>query len=183
MRKIMVFLSAVLMAVSMAACSGGGDNAETAVSGYLDALKAYDLEKSNSYLVEGDEAYNMLAESGEEIKEEEKIVMKYLSYAIKGSEENGDTAVITVDITNVNMQDVLKAYMAEGLAAAFENPEMTEEEMMQMLVDAFEANKDNTVTTTVDINLTKADGSWKVQTDDALFSALMGGMSADLFNQ
>ena len=73
--------------------------------------------------------------------------------------------------------------MAEGLAAAFENPEMTEEEMMQMLVDAFEANKDNTVTTTVDINLTKADGSWKVQTDDALFSALMGGMSADLFNQ
>ena len=119
MRKIMVFLSAVLMAVSMAACSGGGDNAETAVSGYLDALKAYDLEKSNSYLVEGDEAYNMLAESGEEIKEEEKIVMKYLSYAIKGSEENGDTAVVTVDITNVNMQDVFKGVYGRRFGGGF----------------------------------------------------------------
>ena len=52
---------------------------------------------------------------------------------------------------------------------------------MVMLKQAIEENKDNTITKTVDIEVTKVDDQWKVKSTDELLTVLSGGIS-QLFN-
>ena len=63
MRKILLLLASVMMALGMAACGGGGEEQSTntpeaAVAGYLDAFKAVDQAKLNEYVTEDDMMYS-----------------------------------------------------------------------------------------------------------------------------
>ena len=54
---------------------------------------------------------------------------------------------------------------------------MDEEKSMEMLKQAIEDNKDNTITKTVDIELTQVEDKWKVKSTDELITALSGGIA------
>ena len=54
---------------------------------------------------------------------------------------------------------------------------MDEEKSMEMLKQAIEDNKENKITKTVDIEVTKVDDQWKVKSTDELLTALSGGIA------
>ena len=183
MRKILLLLTSVMMALGMAACSGSGgggeeeqntNTPEAAVTGYLDAFKAVDQAKINEYVTEDDMMYS---EDTEDVSEAQ-IVFGNVSYEIKSV--NTDTegvAIVTTDITNIDMAAVMQSMMAAAMTESGDIETMDEEKSMEMLKTAIEDNKENTVTKTIDIEVTQVEDQWKVKSTDELITALSGGIA------
>lgn len=186
MRKILLLLTSVMMVLGMAACGGGGggeeqstNTPEAAVAGYLDAFKAVDQAKLNEYVTEDDMMYS---EDTEDVSEAQ-VVFGNISYEIKSvnAEEGSTTATVTTDVTNVDMTAVMQSMMAAAMTESGDVEAMDEEKSMEMLKQAIEDNKENKITKTVDIEVTKVDDQWKVKSTDELLTVLSGGIS-QLFN-
>ncbi len=185
MRKILLLLTSVMMVLGMAACGGGGggeeqstNTPEAAVAGYLDAFKAVDQAKLNEYVTEDDVMYSEDTESVTEAQ----VVFGNFTYEIKSV--NTDTegvAIVTTDITNIDMTAVMQSMMAAAMTESGDVEAMDEEKSMEMLKQAIEDNKENKITKTVDIEVTKVDDQWKVKSTDELLTVLSGGIS-QLFN-
>ena len=186
MRKILLLLTSVMMVLGMAACGGGGggeeqstNTPEAAVAGYLDAFKAVDQAKLNEYVTEDDVMYSEDTESVTEAQ----VVFGNFTYEIKSV--NTDTegvAIVTTDITNIDMNIVMQEYMKKALEASENSTDMTQEEAMTLLKDSIAENKENTITKTVNLEVKKAeDGQWKVKTTDELNTILTGGLSEETF--
>ncbi|NDO47605.1 hypothetical protein [Clostridium sp. MD294] len=182
MRKILLLLTSVMMVLGMAACGGGGgeekqdtNTPEAAVAGYLDAFKAVDQAKINEYVAEDDMMYS---EDTEEDISEAQIVFGNITYEIKSV--NTDTegvAIVTTDITNIDMTAVMQSLMTAAMTESGDIEAMDEEKSMEMLKQAIEDNKDNTITKTVDIELTQVEDKWKVKSTDELVTVLSGGIA------
>lgn len=182
MRKILLLLTSVMMVLGMAACGGGGggeeqstNTPEAAVAGYLDAFKAVDQAKLNEYVTEDDMMYS---EDTEDVSEAQ-VVFGNISYEIKSvnAEEGSTTATVTTDVTNVDMTAVMQSMMTAAMTESGDIEAMDEEKSMEMLKQAIEDNKDNTITKTVDIELTQVEDKWKVKSTDELLTALSGGIA------
>ena len=67
-----------------------------------------------------------------------------------------------------------------GYAFLPEDQQPSDEEMNQMYMDKFaevvEENKDNIVTTEVDIPLTLVDNEWKINATEDVIDAMLGGL-------
>ena len=171
-----------MMVLGMAACGGGGgeekqdtNTPEAAVAGYLDAFKAVDQAKINEYVAEDDMMYS---EDTEEDISEAQIVFGNITYEIKSV--NTDTegvAIVTTDITNIDMTAVMQSLMTAAMTESGDIEAMDEEKSMEMLKQAIEDNKDNTITKTVDIELTQVEDKWKVKSTDELVTVLSGGIA------
>lgn len=186
MKKIIATLLMMVLMVSLTAC-GGGESAEKATINTIEAVKTYNKDALSKYL-----DYNDLVdvnESGSDTAEEEgadyiKNIFKNIDYKITSSKENGDTAVVSAEITNIDMSNVFSLYIQEAMSIAMsqafseeaQSEEDMEEQMNQLLVNLIEENKTTTVTNNVDINLTKVDKQWKVEVDENLQNALMGNL-------
>ncbi|MEY8320188.1 hypothetical protein AAK894_03805 [Lachnospiraceae bacterium 46-61] len=184
MRKILLLLTSVMMTLGIAACGGSGEEntntPEAAVAGFLDSVKQGDQAKVNEYVEKDD---NMYSEDIAEDNEQIKMMLENITYDIQSV--NADTegiSIVTVDITNVDMSAVFQTYMQNALAAAADNPDMTEEEAITLLQEAITENKENTITKTVDLEATQSEeGKWKIKTTDELGSILAGGLTEDAF--
>lgn len=183
MKKVLTMLIALLLVVSLAACSMG-ESAKQATDNALKAIKEMDEETMSKYLevdelVENDSSPSNPTNVGEE---EMDVIFENIEYKINSSEEDGDNAVVNVDITNIDMTEVFGTLLQESISLAFSNAfssnEITDEEMdmkmNQMFFDIIEKNKENTVTNNVDIKLHKSDKNWKISMDDKLQNALTG---------
>lgn len=187
MRKILLLLTSVMMALGIVACGGSGESGEentntpeAAVAGFLDAVKEGDQSKANEYLEKEDTMYS---EDTAEDTTQLKMMLENITYNIQSV--NTDTegvSIVTVDITNVDMSAVFQTYMQNALEAATDNPNMTQEEAITLLQEAITENKENTITKTVDLEATQSDeGKWKIKTTDELSSILAGGLTEEAF--
>ena len=79
------------------------------------------------------------------------------------------------------MTAVMQSMMAAAMTESGDVEAMDEEKSMEMLKQAIEDNKENKITKTVDIEVTKVDDQWKVKSTDELLTVLSGGIS-QLFN-
>ena len=75
------------------------------------------------------------------------------------------------------MTAVLQSMMTAAMTESGDVEAMDEEKSMEMLKQAIEDNKDNTITKTVDIELTQVEDKWKVKSTDELVTALSGGIA------
>jgi hypothetical protein len=82
------------------------------------------------------------------------------------SQVDGDTAVVNVSITSIDLSAVMTTYIANAFSLAYSNLDATEDEltvlMMQAFGDAIEAKLGTTVTNEAAVNLEKVDGEWKI---------------------
>lgn len=171
----------------LTACNSKGETAQKAAANALKAIKAFDKEAISEYL-----NYNELIDNENEDesqglaeKQAEKI-LGGLEYKIISSEEDKDKAVVKVELTNTNIGKVIKEMMANlfslAMSEAFkaDSEKMTDEQMEQKSIEFFDEalskNKDEKVTSTVDIKLNKVDGKWKIDMDSDLQNAIMGDL-------
>lgn len=190
MRKILLLLASVVMALSMVACGGNGggsgeegknDNTpEAAVAGLLDAIKEGNQAKVNEYVSKDD---GMYSEDTQTDITQAKVMFENITYNIQSV--NTDTegvSIVTVEVTNIDMNTIMQAYMQKALEAAGENPDMTEEEAIEVLQNTITENKDKTITKTVDLEVRQVEnGEWKVKTTSELNTIIAGGMSEEAF--
>lgn|GEM_PF-962525 len=185
MKKVLALIMVLMLLLT--ACNSKGETAEKATANALKAIKAFDKEAISEYL-----NYDELVDSENEeesqglAEKQAKKILGGLEYKIISSEENKDKAVVKVEITNTNIGKVIKDMMGNlfslAMSEAFksDSEKMTDEQMEQKSIEFFDEalskNKDEKITSTVDVKLNKIDGKWKIDMDSDLQNAIMGDL-------
>lgn len=176
-RCIPLLLALLLL---LAGCGTQQPAAENAVQEAFEAVKAMDRQTIQTRFTE-----NPLGDGYSEDVTEQQLV-ENLSCRVVSCEQTDDTAVATLQITNLDMQQVMDAYITAALEDLFTNlgtgiDEISEEELdaryEQILQDILTGGEIDTVTSEVEVNLTYAEeGGWVIETTDQLTDAMLGGL-------
>lgn len=173
MKKIgLIFLMVLL--VTLSAC--GIEKPENSVSSALNAIKAYDMKTAKEYFV-GVHTNDLEDATADDSEELTKKLFQNLSFSIEKASVKGDKAVVTTKITNIDMVKFMSSYMQRLFKIAFsgdseDGMDAQAEKLLATMMD----EKNDTVSTTVDINLVQADGKWKIDPSDKLLDAILGGL-------
>lgn len=184
---VIVLILVILGAIGMIVFNNGP---EKTVDEIFKKLKEGDIASLNDSSVS---EITSLGESvaGEEEtlspeKEEElvKACFSQLEWKITGCEENGDTAVVSVEVTNKDfstfMSDVFSEIFNQALSSALTEDAMTEDKMIDLMIEKLNTIT-GTKTVTDDLDLVKEDGIWKLDDSDienVLLPGLMEGVSS-----
>lgn len=109
----------------------------------------------------------------------------HANYDVKSCTVDGDNAIVSVEITNYDMTQIMSVYISELFAKTLEyaflpeEEQPSEEEMEQiysdLLSECLSAEDVDTVTSTVDADLVLVDSTWKLDPSDEFIDALFGG--------
>lgn len=177
-------LSFVLLCIviMLTGCGEGLETPEEAVTTALNAMKNADRSTMVQYFGEENvrtEEEDLLLEG----KEMRDILYKNIVFKTLSSEIKGNIAVVKTEITNIDMKVVVADYVVEGLEAvltsAFSDKQINEaaiaKQAEKILLDKMK-NATDRKRHTVDIKLTRIQGDWKIDIDDALLNAIYGGL-------
>lgn len=183
----MVLCAALIaaLALSMAGC-GEINKAQTALNKMFSALKTMDLDEARKYV-----NVDAIMDSGSEANENAMAIMGTLfgnlEWEIVSAQIiDANNVSIKTKITTTDMKPVLGEFLTKSLEYVFSDAlsdsQSVEEEMDEKFEEIFVecASKPDlaSVTNEVDIKAVKAKGGkWKIETDDVLVNALLGGLT------
>lgn len=178
------FLAAFLFLVLIFGAVGcGGESPEQAAKNMFNAIKSNDSEAAAKYinydeLLKAGETSEETTESDAESKEMAELIFKHFDYKIISSSEDGNSATVKAEITNIDMKTVFAKYVSEAFALAFSglDQETMDKQMNDKFTELINSEDNKTVTKTVDVKLTKSQDSWKIDMSDDLMDAIFGGM-------
>lgn len=170
---VIVVLILVLLAYAFLASTP-----KRSVEGVLQGLKDGDYDKVNEYVNYEELISASSAEDGEELNAEaQKLLFDKLSWDITEESKDGDTANVTVEITNKNFKTIINNYMQRVLRLAFSGQDVTDEQNQNYLIEELNSEDVEMTTTTQVINLVKQDGKWIITTtNDELVNSLLPGL-------
>lgn len=181
-----LMLSLSVLLLSLTACgSDPKKEAEAAVTKTFDELKALDDSVYDQYFGANGIASLGLTEddSQEDFKKFIKTIVDNLSYKIVSSEEvDKDNVIVKVDVTAIKMETVMIAFQDKILEFASSeesqniSPEDAVKKSLELLLETISQPNLETITTTVDLNVTKNDNNWEVPISEELINAIYGGM-------
>ena len=172
-KKLLSIILAAIFIISLVGCSS--PKPEDVVDTFLKSTQALDIEKMAECMesdIQGDLKDITLEDSDESLKDFMDYFRKNASkmtYEIKDTKVDGDSAVVTVDCKYIDGSEALEnaftAVFDEALEKAFAGSEMSEEEIENKLVEYlnnYEAKEDKFATSTVKIDCVKKDNKWYV---------------------
>lgn len=173
-KTLSILLAAVLSLGMLAGCSASKTGAEHTVETVLNGFKTLDTEVIRRY-VGSDE----LAASALNLDENQaallNLMFENLSYKIISSDENGQNAVVTAEITNTDMSDLMGELVSRMFALAMTGEEITEENTVKIFREIIQtSNKKHTEK--VEIELVMTNGEWEIVPNPELLNALTGGL-------
>lgn len=185
-KRIIALLMVITMILSLTAC-GEIKKAEATINNTFAALKALDFDTAATYLNLDD---IMTTDDAEESLDLDKnlfmeSIFGKLSHEIISSEKvDENTVIVKTKISTIDMKPVIGDYFSKALqyafASAFADPQPTEEETTKKMTDLFIEciSKENLamVSNEVDIRVVKVDDSWKIESENELSNALLGGL-------
>lgn len=184
----------LLCAVLLSACGAKSETPEAAAANALNAVKAVDMATIQKYFGSDTDLFNAGEQTEETTSAEDKVfiesIVQNLSFEIVSSSIDGDKATVHVNITNTDMSAIFTQYMQsifqEALQYAFlpEEQRPSDEEMSQLYMQRFQelmSQEDNpSVTTNLDMSLTKNENTWLITADPALLDAIFGGLISSM---
>jgi|GEM_PF-2075293 len=151
------------------------------VAGFIDSLRDFDIQKAGDY-VTGD---GMDAYIGNEYVEILRGVLSRLQYRITDERIDGDTALVEVEVTAVDLTKIAKSMLVDlAKEAALQKIKGSNVDIAAFLKDYFSNKVDpktlSTVKTNATVHLIKdAGGKWRVDLDNQenldFVNALTGG--------
>lgn len=156
--------------------------------GNMDVLDQYTLVEGTDNSIENELAMGLTdstnsTENSELEKEMIDSCFSQLEWKISETKKDGNTAVVTVDITNKDfsnvMQEIFSEMIAQVFSSTFTGQEMTEEDTMQLMKEKID-EVTATTTNTEEINMVKEDGIWNFSDSDALADMLLPGFLSGL---
>lgn len=160
---------------------------EQAVNIALRAVKEYDGETADKYF-NFDELIDYEQPEGSKPVNEElnKLLLSKLDWKVLSATVDGDTAVVSAEITNTDMMPVMLDFIGEIIRLQLAESQLPEEERMteeefdqkadEIMIDLLEREDNEMLTTAVEINLVKDGKSWKITFDADLQDAILGGL-------
>lgn len=185
---IIVIIAVVVIAVvAIVTTIFFGNNPEKTIEETFTALKEGNLELIDEYIATEDsnslienEITDTLKTSLENSDFERDLINSCFSqfeWQIKETKIEGNTAVVTVDITNKDfsnvVQEVFSKMLTQALSTAVTGEEMTEEETLNLIKESIDEVTDTT-TITKEINLVKENGTWKFNATEVMNIVLPG---------
>ena len=189
-RTALLMLLILLLSASLSACKNTaqppvGITPLSAVSGMLDALKAADYTEAEKYV-----DMDIIAEPDEngQVNPYANMFMTQffdkLQYTVKVVTDVDEYhSIVRTEIVAVNMLPIFEVYTQDLLMYTFmqgmpaDLPLEEQRVISEAIFDETVKNMELTyIKHTVDIKVAMTDGNWRVLADDALLSALTGGL-------
>ena len=184
----------LLCTVFLSACGAKNETPEAAATNALNAVKAVDMATIHKYFGSDTDLFNAGQQTEVNTSAEDKAfietIVKNLTFEVVSSSIDGDKATVSVAITNTDMSAIFAQYLQVIFQEAFqyaflpEEQRPSEEEMAQLYMQRFQelmAKEDNpTVTTNLDMSLTKNENTWLITADPALLDAIFGGLISSM---
>ena len=199
-KRVMASFVAIVLALGvglgLAGCGGGNSDealVRAAIENMMDAFKNPTKESLEPYMKEVDQStLDQLDEYGVDIYDMLGHFFKHFEYTINDVTIDGDTGTASLSVTNADIEKAVQ----ESTNGLMEDEEFVEEfrnlytsgdekgayklifDKMFAAIDASE----ETVTTDIEVKLTKKDGQWDIDDSSVneFVSAMYGGM--DLSN-
>ena len=188
MKKLLSVVLIIALTFSMIACSKPDPKAS--VAGYLNALKAGNIEAMNQYVKpdSDNEVKEVFNNENDEYSEAFLKAYNKLEYKILSSKVDGDTAIVEAEINAPNLGEIMTEFMKEALSLAFasafsenKSEEEIDDLMNTLLMDKMTSEDMPMLKKTVKINLVKENDTWIITPNDDLVDALTGNL-ASIFN-
>ncbi len=117
-------------------------------------------------------------------------VLPNMSYKVLDSQVDGDTAIVSLQISNINLDNILSDYRA-SLVEQTLKPIEDENSQPTSTIDDFEISllvnliddpsiKKEYVSQEIELNLHKQEDNWVVEDSEAFFKAIMGYQSDEI---
>lgn len=178
MKKIMKLCLVGILSFSLFGCFGSSDekDAKKFVSSYLDLLGDGDLE--GIVKLTGDTTLDIsTVNQTDSFKKSVELMVKKLDYSITDVTINEDTAILIVDVSNVEFPNLRTKAIAKVQEEVENIEELSTEEQETKVLEKIEAllPDEALVEQTVEVYLAKDGDNWKFTGDNAkLFSAVLG---------
>ncbi len=189
MKKYLAFFLAVVMTFSFAGCGGkdGGsgenpiDAAKTAFVGFMDSLKALDMQNAGKFLDAGE----LSSAQGEGANSDDAAItaaFSGISYnVVSVTEVSSEQVEIVADISTTDLMGVFGQCTMNVMNEYMED-KITDEQIDSRVDEIFreEIAKDDlpVAANQVTVNVKKTDGGWKVELSQELQNAILGGFPA-----
>jgi hypothetical protein len=192
MKKILSLFCMFVIILMLVSC-GANETPEQAVSNALTAVKNLDKETTQKYFGDEDlinkeetkkESENKTENKMLEDEENIKLFVKKLSFEILSSNIKDGKATVKAKITNIDMKPIFREYIKKAFSIAMseaflgdneQDNEELQKEMEQIFIDLLSNEENKMVTSTVEIKLIKNGNSWRIEADDKLLDAILGG--------
>lgn len=189
--KILKRVAAVMISAAMVMGLSGCnevEKAENTLNSTMSALQTGDFLTASDYIkntevLTSNETFNTYKDNAEFTK----AIFTKLSYKINSAEKiDSSTVKMNVEITNVNMKNVLSSAISDLFTLAFSNAfapaeeQMSDEDMqnkmIELIAEGINAEGAEPLTNTVDVNAVKTDDGWKIDADNTVIDAVTGGL-------
>jgi len=186
MKLKIIFFALLIVTFFFNGCSFGKDEPEEVVEKFLSAFKNNDYDTMKSYMADGVCYFDMESASTSKIAELTlNTIIKNFEYEIKNSDIiTGGGAVVEVEMTNIDMYDVMEdtfldynkkfGEINEELSETSTN-RMNEEQLIEILENKIkEYENGEKFKTTIKIDLVDFSDVWKVVNDSDVFDGMTG---------
>ncbi|MDV4149923.1 DUF5105 domain-containing protein [Clostridium sp. AL.422] len=182
-KKLSLVLVLILSTVSLYGC--GKQSPTDVVNEYFQNVQKGQADIGN-LVVKAEESENGTEDNiddsnmSEETQNKLLEKVKGITYKINGETIDGDSAKVNATVKGIDFNTVLGKVIQEAfsysLAQAFSGVEMTEEESNAYYDSLLNKYLDEVTYSerTLDVELTKVDGEWKIKDDNVLLKLLLG---------
>lgn len=150
-----------------------------AVTRTFNALKKGNVEVVNKY-VSYQDLINSLVEGveiGEERTDLEKNCFSEFKFKINSVKTEGDTATVSVEITNKNFRNALTKWTQTIYQRFINGEEISNDQGITLLNEYLTDESIGTISNNEEITLNRVDGKWQIQIDESLQNAIFPGLN------
>lgn len=186
MKKIIALLLSLTMILSLTACTDKNESAKAAVDKALVAIvqldvitlsKYIDIDKLQEQQVLTDLDLDIADISKEELNKA-KLILKNFDYEILDSNEQVDSALVKVKLTNQDMRKLFLQYIqyAFEIVLSESDDEIIDQKLDAKFVELLDADDAELVSSVIELSLNKAEGQWKIDINESVLDAILGGL-------
>lgn len=177
-RRLLLLAAAVLSILSLTGCST--DKPQRAVKKELDLIKDLDENTIKAFISYEDmmNSSSVSSDIGTETTEAVKLFFKNFDYKIKGTTITDNSAVVRVDITNLDTHALARDVcltLVQKSTGADSDQQMTLNSYFKLLRDVLSKNSYDLVTNEAEIELLHTEDGWLIQNTDQLEDDLVSG--------
>lgn len=186
MKKIIALLLSLTMILSLTACTDKNESAKAAVDKALVAIvqldvitlsKYIDIDKLQEQQVLTDLDLDIADISKEELNKA-KLILKNFDYEILDSNEQVDSALVKVKLTNQDMRKLFLQYIqyAFEIVLSESDDEIIDQKLDAKFVELLDADDAELVSSVIELSLNKVEGQWKIDINESVLDAILGGL-------
>lgn len=196
MRKLIVVLFAVIVSISLVGCGNNNKEISDSVNDFFSSYKNLNFKNANKYVEDG----GLLAKSinkFDSYNKKREDAMKYwaskIQYKITNTESKDDNGTADVEVTALDGNYIYNNYMQNVQSLQLNESQLNNNndngdpiggDFDSAFLIALENQDTPLKTSKITVKLKKVDGTWKIENDQEVLQAILGGLNPnEILNQ